>query len=109
MTTVEIAIATVDSTMVKNQDFEDYTLVMLRAWGVGKKGKDNGILIVISTDLRRIRIQNGYGIEAVISDAETKHIMDNFFIPRFREGKYFEGTLEGTIAIINRLKQNGLH
>jgi uncharacterized protein len=107
-TTVEICIATVDSMMVKDKDFEDYTLVMLKMWGVGKKDKNNGILIVISPDLRRIRIQNGYGIENILSDAETKYIIDRSFIPKFKEAKYFEGTRDGIIAIINKLKQNGL-
>jgi uncharacterized protein len=107
-TTVEIAVATVDSTMVKNEDFEDYTLVMLRMWGVGKKDKNNGILIAISPDLRRMRIQNGYGIENILTDAETKNIIDNSFIPKFKEGKYFEGTRDGIIVIISKLKQNGL-
>jgi uncharacterized protein len=107
-TTVEIAVATVNSVMVKEQDFEDYTLVMSRTWGVGKKDKNNGILIVISPDLRRMRIQNGYGIENILSDAETEYIIDNSFIPKFKEGKYFEGTRDGIIAIIAKLKQNGL-
>jgi uncharacterized protein len=107
-TTIEICVATINSKMVKNEDFEDYTLVMLRMWGVGKKDKNNGLLIAISPDLRRMRIQNGYGIENVLSDDETKNIIDNSFIPKFKEGKYFEGTRDGIIAIINKLKQNGL-
>jgi uncharacterized protein len=107
-TTVEISIATINSKMVKNEDFEDYTLVMASMWGIGKKGKNNGLLIAICPDLRRMRIQNGYGIENVLSDAETKNIIDNYFIPKFKEGKYFEGTKDGIIAIINKLKQNGL-
>ena len=107
-TTVEIGVAVVNSSMVADQDFEDYTLVMLRMWGLGKKEKNNGILIVISPDLRRMRIQNGYGIEKVLSDAETKMIVENVFVPRFKEGKYFEGTREGIIAITNQLQKNGL-
>ena len=107
-TTVEINVATISSTMVKGEDFEDYSLVMMRTWGVGKNDKNNGILIAVSPDLRRIRIQNGYGIENVLTDAKTKNIIDNSFIPKFKEGKYFEGTREGIIAIINELKQNGL-
>ena len=108
MTTVEIVVATVDSTMVTDQDFEDYSLVMLRIWGVGKKEKNNGILIVISPDFRKMRIQNGYGIEKVLSDAETKQIIDSFFIPKFKDAKFFEGTRDGIIAITNKLKKNGL-
>ena len=107
-TTVEIGLATVNAAMVTNQDFEDYTLVMLRVWGVGKKEKNNGILIVISPDLRRMRIQNGYGIEKILSDLETKQIIDDVFVPKFKEGKYFEGTRNGIIAITNQLEKNGL-
>lgn len=107
-TTVEICVAIVDSTMVKGRDLEYYSQVMFRIWGVGKKEKSNGILIVISPDLRRIRIQNGDGIEKFLSDAETKKIIDHYFIPGFKEAKYFEGTRDGIIAITNRLKKNGL-
>jgi uncharacterized protein len=106
-TTVEIGVATVSSAMVKEVDFEYYTLVMMRTWGIGKKEKNNGILIAISPDLRKMRIQNGYGMEKFISDAETNEIIENAFIPKFKEGKYFEGTKEGIIAIMNKLEKNG--
>jgi uncharacterized protein len=106
-TTVEISVAAISSKMVKIEDFEDYSLVMMRTWGVGKKEKNNGILIAISPDLRRMRIQNGYGIENILTDAKTKNIIDNSFIPKFKEGKYFEGTRDGIIALIQELKQNG--
>ena len=107
-TTVEISVATVSETMVREIDFEDYSLVMMRLWGVGKKGKNNGILIVISPDLRQMRIQNGYGLGSVLPDAETKDMVDYLFIPKFKEGKYFEGIRNGIVAIIDKLKQNGL-
>jgi uncharacterized protein len=54
-----------------------------------------------------MRIHNGYGIENVLTDAKTRYIIDNSFIPKFKEGKYFEGTRDGIIAIIQELKQNG--
>jgi uncharacterized protein len=107
-TTAQIGVATVDSSMVSDADFEDYTLVMMKSWGVGKKEKNNGILVVIAPDIRRIRIQNGYGIEKILSDAETKVIIDNVFIPRFQEGKYFEGTRDGLRALMEKLEQEGV-
>jgi uncharacterized protein len=106
--TVEISVATVNSTMVKNQDFEDYTLVMFRTWGVGKKEKNNGILIVIAPDLRRVRIQNGYGIEKILTKDETKEVINSVIIPHFRESEFCSGTKEGILAIIKKLQQNGL-
>jgi len=107
VTTVEIVVATIDSNMAGAHEFEDYCLVMLNTWGVGKKTKNNGILIVISPDLRKIRVENGYGIEKALSNAETKEIVDNVFIPKFKEGKYFEGVRNGIIAITKKLNQNG--
>ena len=55
-----------------------------------------------------MRIENGHGIEHFLSDAETKQIIDSFFIPRFKESKYFEGTSDGIIAITKSLEKNGL-
>jgi hypothetical protein len=59
-TSVEFCVATIDSSIMGPIDFEPYTLLMFRKLKVGKKGKNNGILIVIAPGLKRIRIQNGY-------------------------------------------------
>lgn len=105
--TVEISVATVDTSITGPIEFDAYTLLMLRTWGVGKKEKNNGILIVIAPGMRRIRIQNGYGIEKFLSNDETKEIIDNAFLPYFKEAKFYEGTRQGILAIINKLSQNG--
>lgn len=107
-TSVQFAIATIDSFMLGPIEFEPYTLLMSRTWGVGAKKKNNGILIVLAPDLRRIRIQNGYGIEKILSNEETKNIIDSVFIPKFRENKFFIGTKEGILAIIKKLDQNSI-
>ncbi|HYD19918.1 MAG TPA: TPM domain-containing protein, partial [Flavipsychrobacter sp.] len=62
-TTVEISIVTLDSSMVGQQDFDQYTLKLANYWGVGKKETKNGVLIAYAPYLRRIRINNGFGIE----------------------------------------------
>jgi len=84
--------------------FEDLSLHIAKTWGVGKKYKDNGILIAISKGYRQIRIQNGNGIEKIITDDETKEIIDKYFIPDFKKGKYYDGTLKGLIELIKLLK-----
>ena len=89
-------------------DFQSYTLLMFRTWGVGTKEKNNGILIVIAPALRQIRIQNGYGIEKIITNEETKTIIDKNFIPHFREQKFYQGTREGILAMIRLLEKKGL-
>lgn len=78
-------------------------LRLANTWGVGKKEKNNGVTICISKGYRRMRICNGYGIEKVLSDAETKAIVDRDFIPSFKAGDYYKGTLMGLEAIMARL------
>jgi len=104
-TTIQIAVVTLDSTFTNNSDFDNYTLKLLRYWGVGQSGKNNGMLIGVSASLRQMRIQNGYGIEGVLSDSQTKKFVDNAFIPRFKEGNYYKGTLDGITAIMQFLRK----
>jgi uncharacterized protein len=108
-TTIQVALATIDSTMLGNLTIEDYALNMLRTWGVGEKGKNNGILIVIAPDIHRMRVENGYGIEKYISNEETKEIIDTVFIPHFKEDNFFLGTRDGILSLIKKLKQKGYH
>lgn len=103
-TTIEIAIVTIDSSWTTKENFDSLTLTICRNWGVGKKNKNNGILIAISTGLRKIRIQNGYGIEKILSDAETKKIIDDIIVPEFKNGNYFEGTKNGLLALMQKVR-----
>lgn len=104
-TSIEIAIATLDSSLSSISEFDNYTLMLANSWSIGKKEENNGILIAISAQLRRIRIQNGSGIVNFFSDKEAKHIIDKEFVPSFKKGEYFEGTLKGLNAIIKLLEQ----
>ncbi|HZG25789.1 MAG TPA: TPM domain-containing protein, partial [Chitinophagaceae bacterium] len=60
---------------------------------------------VIAPDLRRVRIQNGYGIEKILSNEDTRVIIDNVMMPAFRANNFFNGTKEGLLAIIRKLEQ----
>jgi uncharacterized protein len=102
-TTIEIAVVTLDSTMVGRQDFDEYTLKLAKHWGVGKKETNNGVFIAIAPYLRRIRINNGKGIEPIFSASETKAIIDSIFVPNFKNGKFYEGTQQALIAIMKKL------
>ena len=70
LTSDEIAIVTLDSNQLDKCSLDDFSLKLAREWGVGKKEKNNGVVIAICTSLRKIRIQNGYGIEKIISNEE---------------------------------------
>ena len=102
-TTIQITLITVDSSMISRKDFDNYILQIANAWRVGQKSKNNGITIGISKGYRTMRIQNGYGIEKVLSDSETKNIIDSVFIPLFKKGQYFEGVINGLKAIMSKL------
>jgi len=103
-TTIEIAIVTLDSSQTNAAEFDDLTLNIAKKWGIGKKDKDNGILIGLSTSLRKIRIQNGYGIQKVLTNEETKKIIGIYIMPQFKKGDYFEGIRQGIFALIDKLK-----
>jgi uncharacterized protein len=103
LTTNEIAIVTIDSLWTNKEKFDDLILTIANKWGVGKKGLNNGIVIGISTKLRKIRICNGYGIAEKLSDAETKNIIDEIIIPEYKKGNYFEGTKNGLLALMRKL------
>lgn len=104
-TSVEIAVVTISPANTQKERFEELTLHIANQWGVGKKGKDNGILIGISSGYHRIRIQNGKGIITLLSDTETKKIVDNTFIPEFQKNDYFAGTVNGVKEIMKLLKE----
>ena len=94
-TTVQIVVITFDTTLISSDSLDALTLRLGNHWGVGQKNKNNGVVIGISRGYRKMRIQNGYGIEKILSDAETKIIIETVFIPHFRNGEYYEGTSNG--------------
>lgn len=104
-TTIQIAVVTFDTTMTTPDSLDALTLRIGKIWGVGQKDKNNGVVIGISKGYRQMRIQNGFGIEKVLTDAETKQIIDAAFIPSYREAKYFEGTLQGLQALMATLER----
>ena len=104
-TSIQIAVITIDTSMTTIDSLEAFTLKIGNYWGVGQKDKNNGVVIGISQAYRKISIQNGYGIEKILSDAETKEIIDTAFIPSFRDANYFKGTLTGLKSLMKILEE----
>jgi uncharacterized protein len=96
-TTAEIAVVTMLD--IGGQSEEIYANELFRAWGVGVKGKDNGILLFLTMQERRFRIETGYGLEGILPDGLLGQIADERIIPSLREGQYGEGLLSGTLAV----------
>jgi len=101
---IQIAIITIDTLMTNKKMFNDLALRVANQWGVGETEKDNGILFAFSRLHRQVRIVNGYGIEKLISDRETKEIIENTIIPYFKKDDYYSGTFNGLSALIKILK-----
>lgn len=101
-TSTQIAVVLIQS--LEGYDISDYAVTLFRAWGIGGKDKDNGILLLISKGDRKVWITTGYGVEGALPDAIAKRIVEQEIKPSFKEGNFYEGIDKGTDAIISYTK-----
>ncbi|MBJ2235982.1 TPM domain-containing protein [Pseudomonas sp. FSL L8-0168] len=79
---------------------EDYGYQLGRQWGIGQKGKDNGALLIVARDDRQLRIEVGYGLEGVLTDAQSWVIINQVILPKFKAGNFSQGISDGVAAMI---------
>jgi uncharacterized protein len=84
----------------KPEEIEQYSIRVAEAWKIGRKGLDDGLILVVAKDDRRLRIEVGYGLEGVIPDALAKRVIDERVTPRFREGDFYGGVRDGVDQLI---------
>lgn len=96
-TSAEIAVVTIDSIAPYNE--QGYARLLFDKWSPGKKGKDNGVLVLLAIKERRWRIETGYGVEGILPDALCGKIGRNYMVPYFKEEKYSEGLYQGALKI----------
>ncbi len=105
-TSTQIAIVTVSD--LKGYDPADYAVRLAHKWGIGQKGKDNGLLILVkpkNPDSRgQVHIATGYGLEGAVPDALAKRIVENEIIPNFKQGQYYAGLNAATNTIMKLTK-----
>ncbi|HQG13346.1 MAG: hypothetical protein BWY40_00506 [bacterium ADurb.Bin270] len=105
---IEIAVATVRS--LDGIPVEDYATDLFRTWGIGKKGKDDGLLFLIAPNDKKVRIEVGYGLEGSINDALAGRIMDQYVLPAFKVGDIDGGITAGTAVIVQTIaKKENIH
>ncbi|MDB4925834.1 MAG: hypothetical protein JWR23_1890 [Mucilaginibacter sp.] len=97
-------IAVVIMKSIGDYDVNEYAQKLGRAWGVGQKGKNNGIMVLVALDNRKLSIQTGYGVEGALPDIITQQIRVNDMNPRFKQGDYYGGLDAGTDDIIKYTK-----
>jgi len=89
---------------IHGESVEEYAVRVFEQWKLGQKGKDNGVLVVVVPQDRRMRIEVGYGLEGVLTDAYASRIIRNLMTPRFREGDFNAGVAHGVNAVIAQLE-----
>ena len=80
-------------------EYNDYANRLYTAWGIGKKGEDKGVLIFITIQERKMRIETGYGVEGILPDGRVGEIRDRYMLPYLKEDRFAEGLLAGTLAV----------
>ena len=81
------------STIGENEEYNLYANGLYKAWGIGKKGEDKGVLIFLTVKERKIRIETGYGVEGILPDGLVGEILDKYVVPFLKEGNYGKGSL----------------
>lgn len=94
----QIAILIIPS--LEGEALEDYSERVASAWRLGQKGRDNGALMLLAMKERRVRIEVGYGLEAKLTDALSRRIIQDEIVPNFREGDYYQGIDAAATAVI---------
>jgi len=88
-TTNQVVVLTVPS--IGGESIEEYANRVFDTWKLGQQGKDNGVLVLVVPNDRKMRIEVGYGLEGVLPDATANRIIDEDIVPRFRDGDYYGG------------------
>jgi len=77
---------------------EDYSMRLAEKWKVGKADRDNGVILLVSTGDRKIRLEVGYGLEGILTDARSSYIINENILPSFRKNDYFGGIKAGIVS-----------
>ena len=98
-TTAEVVVITVDSLL--DMEIEDYSYELANTLGIGKAEEDNGVLLLISRNDEKVRLEIGKGLEGCLNDSKCGRILDNYFVPYREEDKYSEGTYKTIQAVVS--------
>ncbi|WP_374471775.1 YgcG family protein [Phenylobacterium sp.] len=97
----QMVVATIPD--LQGYEIEEYGYQLGRAWGIGQKGEDNGVVFLVAPAERKVRIEVGYGLEGVLTDALSNVILQQRVLPYFRQGQMEQGVVSGTEAVIQQL------
>jgi uncharacterized protein len=101
-TSNQVVVVTVPS--LDGYDIADYGYQLGRHWEIGQKDRNNGVLLVVAPNERKVRIEVGYGLEGALTDVLSHDIIQNRILPAFRVGNYEDGIVAGTEAILRAIE-----
>lgn len=102
-TGAQIVVVTIPS--LEGESIEEYANELFRAWGIGSKEKNNGLLLLCSTGDRLFRVEVGYGLEGILPDGKTGRMQDEYIIPYLKENNYDEGIRNGYSAFLQEIAE----
>jgi uncharacterized protein len=100
-TTAQVLVLTIQS--LDGQSIEEFAFNTKEQWKLGQKGKDNGVLIVVSVKDRKYRLEIGYGLESVLPDSMVGSIGREYLVPYFRKGDYGSGIYAAAVVVANTI------
>lgn len=103
-TSTQFVVVTLRS--LRGRTIEEYGYQLGRHWGIGQKGTNNGVLLIVAPNERKVRIEVGYGLEGTLTDAITSVIIQSVILPRFRANDYQGGIRQGADAVLEVLSGN---
>ncbi|OPY87078.1 MAG: hypothetical protein A4E72_01540 [Syntrophus sp. PtaU1.Bin208] len=101
-TTNQIAVLLIPS--LEGDPLEDYSIRLAEKWKIGQKGRNNGVILLVVKNDRKIRIEVGYGLEGALPDGLAGAITRDEIAPRFRNGQFYQGVDAGTNAIMSAIR-----
>jgi uncharacterized protein len=103
--TTQLVVATVPD--LQGYEIEDYGYRLGRHWGIGQAGKDNGAILLVAPNERKVRIEVGYGLEPILTDSLSQLIIQNGILPKFRTGDFAGGIRAGVSDLLAVLSGEG--
>lgn len=97
----QVVVVTIKS--LDGASLEDYSLQLARSWGIGSKNDDNGILLLLAVDERKVRIEVGTGLEGALPDSKTGRILDNYGMSYFKENNFSQGLSSVYSSLVNEV------
>ena len=102
----QVAVLTVPT--LDGEDIEGFSIRVAENWKIGKKGYDNGAILVVAIKDRRLRLEVGYGLEGILPDAIAKRVTADYIVPHFRQQDYAGGIVAGIAAVDKIIRKEPL-